>query len=246
MADEQAAANWSLKDALIAVPFLASALAVTWEVGYFVRIRGGAFGLFNIAEHLTFALQALPIALAVTGLFLTTLVRGSVTFRPVRFPRVKAKLQTLLQTYGGRLGLRLVALLVIALLVAGLYFSILNLILVVAMVTGALGYLLSMYAPRQLLTNPLMIYGSICWAFFAALSIGFDTARNQIGSSLPLNTIKINEKGKGTETEINVRILRTGERGILYYDPATRGFALLPWDGVKRIDWALSSLLDPQ
>jgi hypothetical protein len=66
MTEEEAVAKWSLKDALIVIPFLASALALTWEVGYFTRIKGGAFGLFSIAEHLTFALQALPIALAVT------------------------------------------------------------------------------------------------------------------------------------------------------------------------------------
>src|SRR5471030_1842171 len=52
---------------VISVPFLASALALTWEIGFFARIRGGSFGLFTLAEHLTFALQALPLALAVTS-----------------------------------------------------------------------------------------------------------------------------------------------------------------------------------
>jgi hypothetical protein len=53
---------WSVKDGLIAIPFLASALALTWEVGFFVRVKAGAFGIFSISEHLTFALQALPVA----------------------------------------------------------------------------------------------------------------------------------------------------------------------------------------
>jgi hypothetical protein len=79
MAEEEAVADWSLKDALIAIPFLASALALTSEVGYFIPIKGGAFGLFSIAEHLTFALQALPIALLVTSAGLLGLVRGSMS-----------------------------------------------------------------------------------------------------------------------------------------------------------------------
>jgi hypothetical protein len=38
-----------------------------WEVGSFVPIGRGAFSMFSLSEHLLFALQALPIALAATG-----------------------------------------------------------------------------------------------------------------------------------------------------------------------------------
>src|SRR3979409_2359319 len=56
-------AAWAIKDALIVIPFLASAVALTWEVGFFLTIKGSAFGLFTISEHITFALQALPLAM---------------------------------------------------------------------------------------------------------------------------------------------------------------------------------------
>ena len=35
------ASDWTIKDALIAVPFFASGLALTWEVAFFQVIRGG-------------------------------------------------------------------------------------------------------------------------------------------------------------------------------------------------------------
>jgi len=50
-----------------------------------------------------------------------------------------------------------------------------------------------------------IIYASIVCVFFVALFVGFDNARSQIRSSLPLNTIKVGEKGKDAE-EIKVRI----------------------------------------
>ena len=56
------------------------------------------------------------------------------------------------------------------------------------------------------------------------------------------SAIKIGEKGKEKELEINVRILRSGERGLLYFDPISRRFGLLPWDSIKQIDWAINSM----
>jgi hypothetical protein len=93
MADEAKTNNWTLKDGLVVVPFLASGLAMTWEVGFFLRIKGGAFGLFSVAEHVTFALQALPVALALTSLIIVGSsynnilnVYGAFTGLSVRYP----------------------------------------------------------------------------------------------------------------------------------------------------------------
>jgi hypothetical protein len=71
---DRANEQWSLKDGLVAIPILASALALTWEVGYFSRIAGGSFGLFSLAEHITFAIQALPFALTLTTMFVAVVL----------------------------------------------------------------------------------------------------------------------------------------------------------------------------
>jgi hypothetical protein len=234
MAEEEAIAEWSLKDALIVIPFLASALALAWEVGYFVRIGGGAFGLFSIVEHLTFALQALPIALIVTvpsvvglagvNLWKSLAIRGS---------RATRKIDNL-NRYG------VLDLLAVGAGLFAVWYLAGDLLLILILILGFVPYLLILNAPSWLLTHPLIVCAGVLTAFFGALTVGSVSARSSIQSSLPLNSIKAGEKGKDIETEIKVRILRTGERGVLYFDPATQTFGLLPWDYVRRIDWAIS------
>lgn len=233
MAEAEPAANWSLKDALIAIPFAASALALTWEIGYFVPIKGAAFGLFSIAEHLTFALQALPIALMVASAALLGLVFNNRSRpRPVQ-ERVLFRILTILPF----------------LLAAGVtiavwyFFATSDFALIFLSLVSTFPYAVLSVAPRRLLINPMFVYSGILMMFFAAIAIGGATARLQIRSSAPLNSIKFGEKGKDVETEMMVRVLRTGERGVLYFDPTTQGFGLLPWDYVKRVGWANSPLL---
>ena len=78
--------------------------------------------------------------------------------------------------------------------------------------------------------------------FGLAFGFGIDIARYELWSELPLNKITIGEKGKDAETEVAARIIRSGERGVLYYDPKLGQFGLVPWDSIKRIEWARSPL----
>ena len=226
----------AIKDALIAIPFLASALALTWEIGYFARIRGGAFGLFSIAEHLTFALQALPVALAMSTMGVMGLLSERISKSVVvRTPRA-LKLQRVLNRY--RPLIAFVSALV-GLLIGAWYFPA-GWDVAILVLVSLVPYGFVIFAPTQVLMNPLIICGGVLLVFIVALGIGAQSARAQIPSSLPLNKIKIGEKGKDTETEISVRILRTGERGVLYFDPVANTFGLLPWDSIKRVNWSIS------
>jgi hypothetical protein len=237
---ERVTKHFSIKDALIAVPFLSSALALTWEVGYFFKIRGGAFGLFSVTEHLTFALQALPIALALTTAGMVGLIRddvlNSAMLRSAAGPRVNA----LLERHKGLRALTLVLSAVGAMLAVSYYFSVFDIILIVVFMAILVPYLLTLYVPLGEL-KPTVMYGIAMGVFVVALLMGFESARLEIGSPRSLSSIKIGEKGKDAEAEIKVRILRSGERGILYYNPSTQAFGLVPWDVVKRVDWPMSS-----
>jgi len=68
-----------LKDALLIVPLASSCLAITWEVGYFWSLKGGSFGLFTLAEHITFAVQALPLAICLSVVWVLSLAYGKVS-----------------------------------------------------------------------------------------------------------------------------------------------------------------------
>jgi hypothetical protein len=115
---------------------------------------------------------------------------------------------------------------------------------IVLMAVSIVPYLALTYMPRELLTNPLVMYGIGVFVFLVTLFIGFDSARNQIRNTSALTTISMGEKGKDTDKEIKVRVLRTGERGVLYYDPGKQAFGMLPWDTIKRLDWAITPFFD--
>lgn len=57
------------KDLIVAIPLLVTAIAATFDVGYFSGIDINYFTLFSLSEHLVFALEALPMALVVSALF---------------------------------------------------------------------------------------------------------------------------------------------------------------------------------
>ena len=221
MTEEEAVAKWSLKDALIVIPFLASALALTWEVGYFARIRGGAFGLFSIAEHLTFALQALPIAMAVSTMTVMGLASASITIIASRSLPAH-RLQSVRYRSGIILAVVVGSTLSINLFIAGT----LDLGGVVLIAVSVVPYVFIAFATRRLLMNPVILYVAVLGGFFIALGMGIISARQQIRSSLPLNSIRIGEEGKDTETEMKVRMLRTGERSILIQSLKPSAFCL--------------------
>jgi len=79
--------------------------------------------------------------------------------------------------------------------------------------------------------------------FGMAFGFGIDAARFELWIELPLNKITIGEKGKDAETDVTAQIIRSGERGVLYYDPKLGQFGLVPWDSIKRIAWARSPLI---
>jgi hypothetical protein len=56
------------RDILIALPVLGTALAVTYDVGYFWGLDINLFSAFSLAEHITFALEYVPFALALSSI----------------------------------------------------------------------------------------------------------------------------------------------------------------------------------
>lgn len=240
MAVDEKAAPLSIRDVVVAVPIVASMLAIIWEIGYFVRIRGGAFGFFSVPEHLNFALQALPFALIITTLALTALVRDRILeIIPVR-SRVMKLVKIRFQKNFGILILTTMAFTALMLVYLSPPVSLTAAILVFAIGGPSLWL---RYVPIEVSKNLLVQSMVALGVFLCAMFVGFETARDQVRSRLPLNVIKIGEKGKEAETEVKVRIMRTGERGVLYYDPGTQSFALIPWEVVKRIEWSISPLM---
>jgi hypothetical protein len=249
MAEEDKAISWSLKDVFLVVPFFASALALTWEVGFFFRIKGGAFGLFSVAEHIMFALQALPIALSAVALFImgsnASAVHRAISQAVAGILPVSPQVYKLIRD--GRAPPRflfVVSLLVVLIAVGVTVYTSepgsarLFVFRTIGLAVG-FGILWLINASRSW----VMVCLGVLFTFFLAFGIGAETAQHEIESKRPLNVLQIGEKGSSQSSQMRVRILRTGERGILFFDPAGRSLGLLPWDMIRRMDWEISPLL---
>ncbi len=99
-----------------------------------------------------------------------------------------------------------------------------------------------MPTPELIKRRTMSVIFGLTIGFGFAFGFGIDCARYELWSQLPLNKITIGEKGKDAETDVTARIIRSGERGVLYFDPKLGQFSLVPWDSIKRIDWARSPL----
>jgi hypothetical protein len=57
------------KELLVVLPVVGSAIAITYDVGYFFALDINFFTVFSVSEHIAFALEILPIAILATVLF---------------------------------------------------------------------------------------------------------------------------------------------------------------------------------
>jgi hypothetical protein len=177
----RAVEQWSLRDGLVLVPFLASALALTWEVGYFLKIGGGSFGLFTLSEHITFAIQALPFALGITTLavilFAMSRSAGSLFF----IGAVTGAFMVLnFATAPDRLDVGEIVLSIIT----------------------VIPFTMILLLRRRRIAPMIALCVGLAAVFLLAYGYGVQTARLQIISTRSLSVIKVGEKGKDAATEI--------------------------------------------
>jgi hypothetical protein len=177
--------QWSLKDGLVLVPFLASALALTWEVGYFLKIGDGSFGLFTLSEHITFAIQALPFALGITTLAVILFV----------------------MTKPGQVGpgsLFLIGGVTGAFVVLNFATSSdrLDVGEIVLSIIAVIPFTMILLLRRRRIAPMIALCVGLAAVFLLAYGYGVQTARLQIISTRSLSVIKVGEKGKDAATEI--------------------------------------------
>lgn len=236
---ESSSEPWPVKDGLIAIPFLASALALTWEVGFFLRIKGGAFGMFSVSEHVTFALQALPLAF-----FAASVLIGAALQNDLMDRHLKPRIESLSKPDRKKLANGILLVGMVASIAANIYqFYYPFEATLLALTVFGQGFFTAIYlAPDLMLRSAILGFVGLIGVFTLTFAAGVDSARSEISSLRPLNKIIVIEKGQDIKLDLNVRIMRTGERGVLYFDPVAQQFALIPWESIKRIDWLISSI----
>jgi hypothetical protein len=208
------------KEMLIIVPVLGSALAIIYDVGFFTGLGTSLFTLFSLSEHILFALEVLPL-----GLLMATALGITASYdaeKPIgRLLREKWPVAE-------RLALPLLCLLVAMLLFVLVYFKLYY--FSIAVLVGS-GFLVAALRSTGITRRGLYIVLGVTVLTF---SIGHDNARlslQPIRSSTTTTTIQTR-----AEPTIQARIIRTGDRGILFYNPVEKQITLLRWDEITKIN----------
>jgi hypothetical protein len=208
------------------MPLLGSGLAIAYEIGSFYPLGYGAFGFFSLTEHLLWALGALPIVLIV-------LAGAAIGLTVVSLQRSRNALRRRRPDAGRREKrfLRLSAVVLWALGSAGIWsgwtgrsaFSI-----VLGCMALAVG--LAVLLPRDALMKRLVPLVAILFGFLTAIAAGFDSTREKL-LYYCVADFAFND---GTRRAV---LVRSGERGVLLYDPSRNAFTFDKWEDLKSVSW---------
>jgi hypothetical protein len=202
------------KEALVVVPLIGSVLAITYDVGYFYGVDIYFFTFFSVTEHLVFAMEAVPIAF-ILAVFITFLVG---TDRGRKYLDIEAEKATkrprqpwfTYLTAAGCVGLALMYghASIIGALVAGI-------------VTG---YLYTVSPPRN-----VVLTSTGAAVLFVAWTYGFDMGHSYLKQGDASHSIQTGNQA------LAVNIIRSGDKGVLYYEPKEKQIAFLKWDQIQKI-----------
>jgi hypothetical protein len=209
------------KDFITLVPIFATALAIFYDVGYFYGFDINYFSFFTLNEHIVFALQALPVAIVLCAISLPQ-VLWLFKSKSYEYPRVPFDPKNAIYREIVRWTMIVLSL---APFFYGVYvhpqqyiFNVFTFLLAAGGVLYFLGTsraVISMAAGAAL---PLIAY-----------AFGLQQA-TQAQDGIASHLVRI-VKGENREGVL----LRAGERGLLFFDSATRQVTMIRWDGVAEV-----------
>jgi hypothetical protein len=193
-----------VKELVVVLPAMASALALTYDVGFFSGIDIRFFTLFSLSEHIVFALQAIPFALVMVTWFAAT-VRHAESAKAFRGAKLSGYIT----------GISLVACFFV--LMPGIYSFVLLPVFVV---------ILNRYVERR---RESQLFGLVLVLFFFVLLLGQDLSRLSTSARAYTYTVTTD---KGI---FEGKLIRSGERGLLFYEPVADQYRILRWEGVQSV-----------
>lgn len=218
------------KDFVVVAPLCGSLLAIAWEIGSFEPIGIGAFGNFTLAEHLAFALPALPVAFA-SSLMLITLVTVGTIGRLRRSFRVRTKRTRLVA-----------ALFAVGLSISG-FAGIVSAVLtfeVAPIIPWTLALAVCLFGPVLVivvLSNPSTgtgRYVSLCWIALYSTFLAYAVGQTQ--------SVGLLRKGVPAEVEteagrLKLVVFRASASALIGIEPGTKHVVLIKGDRIKERRW---------
>ena len=214
-----------LTQVAVVAPLLASIAGVTYDVGYFYGIDINYFTFFSFSEHVLFALEDLPIALL--------LIAPATAYIVMRDAAGSELVQAHKQDPVGSDDMQ----------VKRLLFS------VVLSLLATLGLLISDGLNFLGLCGVFALFFSLCgglvpgifrtlrsnlsyltFAVFVSTFLGaFGDARRDLAGSSKPDILALRD------FNIEGRILRSGDRGVLFHDSAVNQIVLVPWNKIAQV-----------
>jgi hypothetical protein len=208
------------KDLVVFIPLIGTVIAISYDVGYFYGIDVKLFTLFSVSEHIVFALEATPFALAaaiVVAAFVGTGVDRTVGLAVYVAGQKIQKRKTKLY-----IDVTLIAA-VIILIGAVIYFR--KLWVAASLVSGMSVALLRILP----LANRTIYLVAGALVIICAFGMGHDFARSYVLHGPTTHSIQLENE------TLSVKLIRSGDRGLLYYEPKSKQLSFLRWEAVKRL-----------
>jgi hypothetical protein len=205
------------KEALVLIPLIGSTLAITYDVGYFYGIDISFFTFFSVTEHFIFAMEALPLAFsfAVVIMFL-------IGTEPARRLKQRSEKRDTNKWLGWLM--LLFPLLGLAWIVISIvYYGRVGAIS--AVIAGTImGYLYKTSQSRNVIFIGLGVV-----VLLLAWGTGFDFGHSVLREVNTSHSIQTGNQA------LAVNIIRSGDKGVLYYEPKEKQIGFLKWDQIQKI-----------
>jgi hypothetical protein len=206
MKDEDSA--FSFKDLITIVPVAGIILAAMYDVGFFFSAYISLFALFSWSDHIVFALGALFPALVIVSALGWALSKFTFDAPLKEQPHRRLWFLFALFVFAG-------VMTTLNLTPELMFWWLMSLITL-----GAI-FLNVRLSGIVLAYSLALIFG----AYAIGYADGTGILRVSRQQSLFTNT-----------SQMDGRVFRSGERGLLFYDPATKKMSFLLWSEVKRLD----------
>jgi|GEM_PF-6551885 len=243
--DDAKGASFAPKDLFVLIPIYGSGVALVYDVGFFYGIGISYFTLFSISEHIVFSLQVLPLIIGTVSTIPLTYLSFKIGERSVdkATPPIPTgpttveeltKIRVAVQAYGKKSNRYLMFYGVVGIVLAVVFFlkgllgtgAFIGFVSVIAIAGGAF--------PQIALQRTFMLLAYGIGVLVTSYFFGLEEAKTALRTTDTVHTIAL------ANSDLNGRLLRTGERGVLFVDPVPRQVRFLLWVDVKGLRSVIS------
>jgi hypothetical protein len=233
-----------IKTAVVVVPVFAGSIAACYDVGFFYGLDISYFTFFSFTEHMVFALQAIPFALppaiSIIGFLATSRwgyhnwIEEQAAFNQKLKTIAPDELQTLTESLGRKVRFYKIA----DPVVRGIFIAWVLLLLyrhnysaafliVVSLIVVSMQYPIERMKHR--LVRVILVTLAIMTPWIAGFLLGYERSSEVFQSNAATEIITVAGNG------IPARLIRGGDRGILFMVFDTKKLNFLRWDAVQKI-----------